>query len=131
MYLPFGEQGDRESGRDTIPAVAWLLYTVFFTIMALLAAPSAPLIAIIYTAMATLIIWGTTTIILLILEKPAKNAKYALPVVIVILVLDVLGGLDGVEELSELVFLLAALSLLAVTVYLLRLVWRDSSESSA
>ena len=81
-----------------VPAVAWLLYTVFFTIMALLAAPSNPLLAVIYAAVGALIIWGLTTIVLLILEKPAKNAKYALLVIVVALVPIVLGGLSAGEN---------------------------------
>ena len=112
-----------------VPAVAWLLYTVFFTIMALLAAPSNPLLAVIYAAVGALIIWGLTTIVLLILEKPAKNAKYALLVIVVALVPIVIGGLSGVEDLSELAFFLAGLGLLVVTIYLLRSIWREGKET--
>ncbi len=110
-----------------VPAAAWLAYTVFMTVMVLLAAPSALELAVAPLVFAGLTIWSMTTIILVILNKAAKHARYGLIVAIIVLAPLVLNGISGgVEKVSQLLWFCAALSLLIVSIYLL---WSEIQHS--
>lgn len=103
-----------------LPAVAMFLYSAAVTIAVLPMFLSAPLSVLLALAFSVTAIWGTATVILVILGKPVAHRQYGLCAALVSPLLFALEGLQGVSSLSGLAVLLGSLSLVAVTIYLLR-----------
>jgi len=103
-----------------LPAVVMLLYSSVVTIAVLPLFFSTPLSVLIPLAFSVTSIWGTSTVILVILGRPVVYRQYGLCAAIISPLLFALDGLQGVSSLSGFVVLLGSLSLVTVTIYLLR-----------
>ncbi len=104
-----------------LPAALLFVYAVVISILVLLAAPSDPgtaVVALVYQAVA---IWGSLTVILVILEKPVRRANYGLIAALFYAGLIALrGAAAGLQGVVDLVVTLLAICLAVVALVLLR-----------
>ena len=110
-----------------VPAALLLAYASVVAILSLLAFPSGPLISVIAVAGLSITIWGSLTVIFVILGKPIQHRRYGLYAALVGPGLMALKGLSGVTTLLDLAITLAAIGLFSITVYLIR---ADSGANS-